>query len=227
MCVNFCGIHHNGAARERRIKYNSMTTWKTWKKVEFKGSFTKLAQLPTNSVPEISFIGRSNVGKSSLINALAGRKNLAKVSGTPGKTRTLNYFLVNDAFYLVDLPGYGYAKVAKTDRKAFQNMVYDYLFQRSNMVCTFVLLDLRINPMEKDMDFINLLAQKQVPQCFIFTKADKLKKQQRARQYEKYQQTLLKYWEELPPRFISSSKTGEGVEELINFISQMIEEIRE
>ena len=204
-----------------------MSIMNSWNDVEFKGSFTRLEQLPGDQLMEVSFIGRSNVGKSSLINAMVGRKSLAKVSGTPGKTRTLNYYLVEDKFYLVDLPGYGYAKVAKTDRKAFQKMVYDYLFQRPTMICTFVLLDMRINPMEKDIEFINLLARKEVPQCFVFTKADKLKEQARKKQYEKYRSTLLKYWEELPPHFISSSKTGEGIKELVNFISQMIEEIKE
>lgn len=204
-----------------------MATDKTWNNVEFKGSFTKLSQLPTESLLEVSFIGRSNVGKSSLINALVGRKKLAKVSGTPGKTRTLNYYLVENSFYLVDLPGYGYAKVGKADRRAFQKMVYDYLFQRSNMICTFVLLDLRINPMDKDIEFINLLAEKKVPQFFIFTKADKLKKNEQIMQYEKYQKALLKHWAELPPHFISSAKTGEGIEELVNFVSQMIEDIKE
>ena len=215
------------STKDKTIKKAPMATDKIWNNVEFKGSFTKLSQLPTDSLLEVSFIGRSNVGKSSLINALVGRKKLAKVSGTPGKTRTLNYYLVENAFYLVDLPGYGYAKVGKADRRAFQKMVYDYLFQRSNMICTFVLLDLRINPMDKDIEFINLLAEKQVPQFFIFTKADKLKASERITQYEKYEKALLKHWAELPPHFISSSKTGEGIEELVNFVSQMIEDIKE
>ncbi len=189
-----------------------------WNEVRFKASYGRLSECPRDDKIEFSLIGRSNVGKSSLINALLKRKGIAKISGTPGKTQTLNYFDIDGQFYMVDLPGYGYAKVSKTKRALFKKLIDNYIFQRPNMVCTFVLLDTRVKPMQTDMDFINSLAERQIPQVLVFTKADKLKPDELEANMERYHETLSKYWHDLPQEFITSSKTGRGIDDLRAFI---------
>lgn len=189
------------------------------KQADFIGSFTKLGQCPEDGLPEYAFIGRSNVGKSSLVNALTGRKKLALVSHTPGKTKTLNYFKIDASWYLVDLPGYGYAKVSKSDRFAWDKMIRAYLANRGVLSCVFVLIDSRIPPQRIDIEFLNWLGESQVPFVIVFTKIDKLKSNQRSKQIKAFFQELGKTWEAMPDYFITSSVTGEGKEELIEFIA--------
>lgn len=191
-------------------------------KAEFVTSSSKLSECPKEGTPEIAFIGRSNVGKSSLINLLTGVKGLAKTSQTPGKTQLINHFLINDSFYIVDLPGYGYARVAKTMRSDFKKMIEDYIHQREEMVNLFVLVDIRHKPMKIDLDFINELGEKGVPFSIVFTKAEKLSKSAAKMSLMAYQEELLKSWEELPPLFVTSSESGEGREQLLEYIEQIL-----
>ncbi len=175
-------------------------------------------ECPAPNLPEFAFIGRSNVGKSSLINMLMQRKSLAKTSGTPGKTQLINHFLINDTWYLVDLPGYGYAKIAKTERMKWEGMIYDYLRYRPNLVCTFVLVDSRHDPQTIDLEFMELLGEEGVPFHIVFTKADKVKKSELDGQIARYKQKLLESWEELPPSFVTSAEKGDGREALLEAI---------
>lgn len=188
---------------------------------QFSKSSSKADQCPKDDRPEYAFIGRSNVGKSSLINMLCKRKSLAKTSSTPGKTQLINHFNIDDKWYLVDLPGFGYAKVSKTLRATFGALITDYISSRKNLVCLFVLVDSRI-PMQKiDLLFMNSMVDNGVPISIVFTKTDKLNKEQYATNMKKYKEELLQYWEELPPVFYTSAKSSEGSEELLNFIDQL------
>jgi GTP-binding protein len=181
-------------------------------------SNTDFEKCPAPVLPEYAFIGRSNVGKSSLINMLTGKKNLAKTSGTPGKTRLINHFLINAKWYLVDLPGYGYAKVSKTSKASWDKMIRDYLLKRKNLMNVFVLVDSRLEPQKIDLAFINWLGEKTIPFSIVFTKSDKLKKQQIIYSIENYKKELKKSWDELPPLFISSAEKKIGREDILNYI---------
>lgn len=190
------------------------------KDAHFVSSNTKFDKLPKDNIPEYAFIGRSNVGKSSLINALVQRRGLAKTSSTPGKTIAINHFVVNDSWYLVDLPGYGYAQRSKKAREEWRVMLANYIRRRRNLVCTFVLVDSRIEPQNSDIGFMEWLGENQVPFCIVFTKADKLGKMELEKNVEAYQQRLLQDWEELPPVFVTSSENKLGREEILDYIEQ-------
>jgi GTP-binding protein len=185
---------------------------------DYIGSWQKNADMPHTELPEFAFIGRSNVGKSSLINMLTQRNGLAKTSSTPGKTQSINLFLLNKQIQFVDLPGYGYAKVSKDQREVFGKMIKYYLRDRVNLFCLFVLVDLRIKPQAIDLSFINECGENGIPMALIGTKADKLKASELAENKAAIEQALLEVWEELPPFFISSSETKAGREEIWNFI---------
>ena len=190
------------------------------KDAHFISSNSKIDKLPKDNLPEYAFIGRSNVGKSSLINALVQRKGLAKTSATPGKTIAINHFVVNNQWYLVDLPGYGYAKRSKKAREEWQVMLANYIKRRRNLIYTFVLVDSRIEPQNSDIGFMEWLGENQVPFCLVFTKADKLSKAELDKNVETYKQRLLEDWEELPPIFVTSSETKLGRDEVLDFIEQ-------
>lgn len=186
----------------------------------FVSSSTSVKQCPRTAKPEFGFIGRSNVGKSSLVNLLTGNTRLAKISGNPGKTRTINHFLVNESWYLVDLPGYGYARIAMSKRKGWDAMVREYLESRDALFYTFLLVDARLEPQAKDLQFIDWLGAKGLPFCLVFTKTDKLSKNKLPFTIGAFQDELKKKWEELPPIFITSSQTGAGKMELLSFIDE-------
>ncbi|MDR1757481.1 MAG: ribosome biogenesis GTP-binding protein YihA/YsxC [Bacteroidales bacterium] len=188
------------------------------KKVEFIQSVDHWKKCPSQSLPEYAFIGRSNVGKSSLINMLAKRKGLAKTSSKPGKTQTINHFLVDGQWYLVDLPGYGYATISKTMREMWVRMIEEYLINRENLQLVFVLIDSRLEPQSKDLEFINNLGEMGVPYAIIFTKSDKLGKEKVATHVDLFRHRLLETWEELPEFFISSARTTAGRDEILNYI---------
>jgi len=183
-------------------------------------SSKEIEDCPKPDMPEYAFIGRSNVGKSSLINMVAGIKNLAKTSGRPGKTQLINHFLVNDDFYFGDLPGYGFAKVPKSIQKDWQQMISNYLMNRRNLMTVFVLVDSRIEPQDIDINFINDLGENNIPITIVFTKSDKLTKNKIASNISQFKKTLLRYWTALPNCIITSSETGEGKEEFIKFIEK-------
>lgn len=191
-------------------------------KALFQCSSERLSQVPKDPLPDIAFIGRSNVGKSSLINLLTGRGGLAKVSATPGKTRLINHFRINDAWYLVDLPGYGYARTSKLQRGAFSKLILDYVLRCERMHYLFVLLDIRLEPQRIDLEFIELLGTHSIPFGIVFTKADKLSAAQRERSLARYRRTLEEQWEELPPLFVSSSAEGTGRDEILDFIEKSL-----
>ena len=191
-------------------------------KAKFKCSSERISQVPKDDLRDIAFIGRSNVGKSSLVNMLTGIKGLAKVSATPGKTRLINHFLINDSWYLVDLPGYGYARVSKSARGEFSKLITDYVLKCEKMHFLFVLVDSRLEPQKIDLSFIELLGQNGVPFGLIFTKADKLSQAQLNRSIATYKRTLAEQWEELPPMFISSSEKGTGRQEILSFIDEAL-----
>ena len=173
---------------------------------------------PDPVLPEYAFIDRSNVGKSSLINMLTGKKALAKTSQQPGKTQLINHFIVNEIWYLVDLPGYGYAKVAKTEREKWEKMINDYLYNRPNLICTFVLIDVRHSPLAVDLEFMAQLGEAGIPFHIIFTKADKLKAGQVSTQVEAYKKKLADIWEETPPMFVTSAEKNEGRDPILQTI---------
>ena len=191
-------------------------------KAEFKCSSERIGQVPKDERRDVAFIGRSNVGKSSLINMLTRHKGLAKVSATPGKTRLINHFLINDDWYLVDLPGYGYARTSKSQRSGFSKIITDYVFKCEKMHFLFVLVDSRLEPQRIDLEFIEQLGEGGVPFGIIFTKCDKLSKSQVARSVATYSKRLAEQWEELPPMFTSSSKKAEGRDEILDFIDKIL-----
>ncbi len=188
------------------------------KEAEFTISNTNFEKCPAPVLPEYAFIGRSNVGKSSLINMIVERKNLAKTSSTPGKTQLINHFLINKKWYVVDLPGYGYAKVSKTSKATWDKMIRDYLEKRKNLMTVFILIDIRLDPQPIDLRFINWVGEKQIPLALVFTKSDKISKQQVIYSVEQYKKTLLKSWAELPLLFITSSEKKTGRDEILDFI---------
>ena len=177
-------------------------------------------QCPAPDRPEYAFIGRSNVGKSSLINSLTQRRDLAKTSSKPGKTQVINHFNINNEWYLVDLPGYGYAKVSLADRKKWSEMIENYLFKRESLVCTFVLIDSRIEPQKVDLEFIEKLGTQGVPFALVFTKTDKLTANQLKINLENYKKTLLETWVDLPQIFVTSSVANQGREEILQQINE-------
>lgn len=185
---------------------------------KFVMSNTDYTKCPEPNMPEYAFIGRSNVGKSSLINALTNRKSLAKTSGKPGKTQLINHFKINNEWYLVDLPGYGYASVSKTMRAEFQVFLRDYLVKRENLICTFVLLDSRLEPQKVDVAFMQWMGEYGIPFVMVFTKTDKLNNHTLLKNMKRYEEIMLESWEELPPRFYTSSVKKSGTEEILEFI---------
>ena len=192
-------------------------------KAEFAGSSTRVGAKPARKAPEFAFIGRSNVGKSSLINMLTGNSKLAKTSQTPGKTQLVNHFLINDKWYLVDLPGYGYAKLPDKDRARLRHIIWDYINNSEELVMLMVLIDCRHDMQDVDMRFISELGEKGIPFGIIFTKADKLGSEALQLQVNKNKGRLLEDWEELPPCFISSSAKGTGKEEILNYIGSILQ----
>ena len=185
---------------------------------EFVISNSRVNKCPTTGLPEYAFIGRSNVGKSSLINMLTGRKGLAMTSQKPGKTQLINHFLINKDWYLVDLPGYGYARLSRDGRDGLRKMIEDYILERTELVCLFVLLDSRLEPQRIDLEFIEWLGEEGIPFALVFTKADKLSKGKLAAYIAAYKERLLQQWEELPPLFITSSEARMGRDELLSYI---------
>ena len=189
---------------------------------KFAGSSVRAADKPGRRLPEFAFIGRSNVGKSSLINMLCGNSRLAKTSSTPGKTKLINHFIINDSWYLVDLPGYGFAKISKKEREDLRIMINDYIQNSQEMVLLFVLIDSRHDIQKIDLEFIAELGENEIPFALIFTKGDKLGPNSLAAQIERDKEILLEQWEELPPMFVSSSETQMGKKEILDFIQQYI-----
>jgi GTP-binding protein len=185
---------------------------------EFIKSSVTYKECPPPEVPEYAFIGRSNVGKSSLINMLAGNKKLAKISSTPGKTQLINHFLINGSWYLTDLPGFGFAKVPVHIKKKWEKMIRDYLENRENLVCTFLLIDIRHEPLNNDMQFLNWLGAKQLPFHIVFTKADKLGRNKLKSNLEAYERRFSEDWDPLPPYLVSSSEQKTGKEEILQLI---------
>ena len=183
-------------------------------------SNSQVAKCPKDRLPEYAFIGRSNVGNSSLINMLTNCKNLAKTSGRPGKTQLINHFKIDDRWFLVDLPGYGYARVSKTTKQVFQRFITDYFEQREQLVSAFVLVDIRHEPQKIDVEFMQWLGERAIPFAIIFTKADKLKPQAIERNVAAYKEALLEWWEEFPPYFVTSAQNKTGKEELTQYIEQ-------
>lgn len=197
------------------------------KKAQFVISNSDVCKCPDTGLPEYAFIGRSNVGKSSLINMLANRNGMAKTSSTPGKTTLINHFIINDEWYIVDLPGYGYARRGNEGREAIRRIINAYILNREAMTCLFVLLDCRHEPQKIDLEFINFLGENGVPFAIIFTKIDKISKGALERNIEAYKAKLLEFWEELPPIFSTSSEKHKGREELLDYIEEINRAIRE
>ena len=189
---------------------------------KFAGSCTRVSSKPGRKLPEFAFIGRSNVGKSSLINMLTGNGRLAMTSSTPGKTKLINHFLINDSWYLVDLPGYGYARMGHGSRDELQKIISDYILSSEELVCLFVLVDSRHDIQKIDLEFISGLGENGIPFAIIFTKGDKLGPNALKAQIEKDKAILSEQWEELPPMFVSSSETGAGKEEILEYIGKYI-----
>ena len=193
------------------------------KSAEYTISSARVDQCPAGELPEFAFIGRSNVGKSSLINMLTGREHLAKTSATPGKTILINHFLINKEWFLVDLPGYGYAKRGMKQRDELQRMITGYILRREQMMNLFLLIDARHEPQRIDLEFIEWLGENGIPFSIVFTKADKLSKGKLAANIKHYLSELEKQWEELPPHFITSSETKQGKEEVLSYIETIIQ----
>jgi len=192
---------------------------------DFVMSNSNVINAPKERIPEYAFIGRSNVGKSSLINMLMERKDLAKISGKPGKTQLINHFKINDEWFLVDLPGYGYAQISKKKRTIFQYFIENYFKEREQLVCTFVLIDSRHDPQKIDIEFMQFLGENQIPFCLVFTKADKLGSSKLNKQISAYKKILLDSWETLPMTFLTSSSTGLGRKEFLDFIGGINEDV--
>ena len=191
------------------------------KKAEFTLSAPMVSMCPQDNKPEYAFIGRSNVGKSSLINMLTNNKKLAKTSATPGKTLLINHFIINNEWYLVDLPGYGFAKRSKKEIAKLDQMINGYILQRQQLVNVFLLVDVRLEPQNVDLDFINFLGTSSVPFAIVFTKADKLSATKVRQNVEAYKKVLSETWEELPPMFVTSSEKKQGREEVLDYIDQI------
>lgn len=191
----------------------------------FKCSSQKISQIPDDGLLEFAFIGRSNVGKSSLINMLTDRPTLAKVSGTPGKTRLINHFLINDNWYLVDLPGYGYARVSKSKRGEFSKLIIDYVTKCEKMHLLFVLIDSRLEPQKIDLEFMEMLGEEGIPFAIIFTKCDKQSANQTESNITRYKHRLLESWEELPPLFMSSAEKKSGRDSILDYIDQCLQAV--
>ncbi|MDR0863753.1 MAG: ribosome biogenesis GTP-binding protein YihA/YsxC [Candidatus Symbiothrix sp.] len=196
------------------------------KKAEFIISNTTVDKCPQDGKPEYAFIGRSNVGKSSLINMLTGKKGLAMTSSTPGKTQLINHFLINDEWYLVDLPGYGYAQRGKKGREKIQQIIDIYLDEREDLTCLFVLLDCRLEPQPIDLDFINRLGESGIPFAIIFTKTDKISHSRLNENKTVYLNKLLETWEELPPIFYTSAEYKKGKDEVLDYIEEINKELK-
>jgi len=188
---------------------------------EFVISNSDVAKCPKNSLPEYAFIGRSNVGKSSLINMLTSRKSLAKTSGRPGKTQLINHFIINKSWYLVDLPGYGYARVSKSAKKTFQKFITNYFGKRKQLISAFVLVDIRHKPQPIDLEFIHWLGENRIPFSIIFTKADKLKPKAIDKHVEDYKAVILETWEEMPNYFVTSASKNIGKDEVLEYIESI------
>lgn len=196
-------------------------------KSDFVKSSSAVDQCPTDNRWDFAFIGRSNVGKSSLINMLCNRIALAKVSATPGKTQLINHFLINDKFYIVDLPGYGYAKVSKSVKEDFQKIIKSYILERESMACLFVLVDSRHEPQKIDLEFMQFLGENGIPFAIIFTKADKLTEKQLAESLDRYRTRMLEEWEEMPQYFVTSSAHSVGRDEVLNYIDSVCKDLED
>lgn len=197
------------------------------KSAEYVISNTDVNRCPMHDKPEYAFIGRSNVGKSSLINMLTQRKSLAKTSATPGKTLLINHFIINNEWYIVDLPGYGYAKISKTASEKLEKIIKGYILKRQHLVNLFVLIDIRHEPQKIDLEFLEFLGTNGVPFSIVFTKADKLSKGAVSKNVDAYKVKLLEQWEELPPIFITSSEKKEGRDELLNYIDEINKSLKD
>jgi GTP-binding protein len=198
------------------------------KSAVFEISNSDVSKCPKERIPEYAFIGRSNVGKSSLINMLTGYKKLAKTSGTPGKTQLINHFKINDNWFLVDLPGYGYARVSKKVKRTFQSFIKNYFTQRETLICSFVLIDTRHEPQRIDMDFMQFLGENQIPFCIIFTKADKLPPAVLKRNIEAYKEKLMAdSWDIFPDYFVTSATSKEGKDSVLEYIDKVNSQLKE
>ena len=198
------------------------------KTADFVISNTDVSKCPKDQIPEYAFIGRSNVGKSSLINMLTNKSKLAKISGRPGKTQLINHFKINNNWFLVDLPGYGYAQVSKTKRQTFQKFIKDYFLQREQLVCTFVLVDSRLEPQKIDLEFMTFLGENGIPFCIVFTKTDKLKLSELNKNLQFYNKTMTQtVWESMPQHFVTSASNKSGKEELLGFIDELNKKVTE
>ncbi len=195
--------------------------------IQFLGESRKIDQCPQADKPEYAFTGRSNVGKSSLINMLSHRREMARTSAKPGKTQAIYHYLIDNAWYLVDLPGYGYAKVSKKDRLNFNSLIKKYIIERKNLVCLFILVDARHHPQKNDIEFIRWTHAKGVPIALVFTKADKLSKDKLERNVSIYKKEMLKEWEYMPEIFITSSEKKEGRDEILNYIAKVNQSLKE
>lgn len=194
---------------------------------DFVISNTDVSKCPQQMLPEYAFIGRSNVGKSSLINMLTQRKGLAMTSAMPGKTMLINHFLINKEWFLVDLPGYGYARRGKQDQERLAKIIKSYVLQRPNLTCLFVLIDSRLEPQKIDVSFINFLGENSVPFALVFTKADKLSRQKTQANVDTFLEKMRETWDELPPHFLTSSVSGDGREELLKYIDGINRSLKE
>lgn len=191
------------------------------KQTEFVGSYPSVTLCPKDNKPEYAFIGRSNVGKSSLINMLCKRNNLAHTSKSPGKTQTINYYIINKTWYLVDLPGYGYAKVSRSQREKWRKMIEGYILRRETLFCVFVLIDANVPPQAIDLELLDWLGQMQIPFCLIFTKADRLKPEEAEGNIATFRAKMLESWEDMPHYFITSSNKKQGREELLLYLDDL------